>query len=413
VTQLAFQRVRGDPIAAIIYQIKSKEAPTNIAEIRHLSPFRYPGGKTWLVPEVRKWLTASSHAASVFVEPFAGGAMAGLSVAHERLAREVYLCELDDDVAAVWSLIFQGSESDARWLCERIRGFDVTLANVRQILDGTCASVRHQAFRTIVKNRMQRGGIMSAGAGLMKDGEAGRGLSSRWYPATIVERIKELRTLRDRITFEHGDAFDVIKRFAKDAHAFYFVDPPYTAGGKSAGTRLYRHNEVDHDRLFSTMAAVRGSVMLTYDDAPEVRDLAKLHGFRVVPVPMKSNHHAVVHELLILNDCGCQHHTVPHWLWMDRVWREMNRGMLKPMTPEAIHGCALEEVARLRDKRQQMERLGITEIPAEVIERCEREVRAAPRHWAEQRSAAIERESKRLNDDILAPAICCDRVDAG
>ena len=293
------KEVPKDPIAAIIRQIKNKLAPTNVAEVRHLSPFRYPGGKTWLVPEVRRWITASQYAASVFVEPFAGGAMAGLSVAREGLAQAVCLCELDDDVAAVWSVIFQGSDTDARWLCERIRGFDVSLTNVRQVLDGDCASVRQQAFRTIVKNRMQRGGIMSDGAGLMKDGEAGRGLYSRWYPATLVERIKELRTLRC-VTFEHGDAFAVIKRFAKDKRAFYFVDPPYTAGGKSAGTRLYRHSEIDHERLFSTMAAVRGSVMLTYDDAPEVRDLAERHGFRVVAVPMKSNHHVVARELLIL-----------------------------------------------------------------------------------------------------------------
>lgn len=116
------------------------------------------------MPEVRKWLTSSKVTPSVFVEPFAGGAMAGLSAAAESLAEHVFLGELDDDVAAVWKTIFQGENADVAWLCKQIIGFDVTLENVRAILDGNPKSVRGRAFRTIVKNRMQRGGIMAAGA---------------------------------------------------------------------------------------------------------------------------------------------------------------------------------------------------------------------------------------------------------
>jgi hypothetical protein len=28
----------------------------NVSTVPHRSPFRYPGGKTWLVPRVRDWL---------------------------------------------------------------------------------------------------------------------------------------------------------------------------------------------------------------------------------------------------------------------------------------------------------------------------------------------------------------------
>lgn len=290
---------RSEAVTILMAQVHGKAVPTNVAQVRQLSPFRYPGGKTWLVPEVRKWLKAG-RAPSVFVEPYAGGAMAGLTAASEALAARVVLCELDADVAAVWATIFSGTDADVKWLCDRIADFKVTLSNVREVLDGSPRADKSRAFRTIIKNRMQRGGIMSAGAGLMKAGEAGRGLASRWYPETLTLRIAALQLLRKKITFEHGDAFAVIARFAYDPSAFFFVDPPYTAGGKSAGKRLYTHNEVDHARLFELMASVHGSVMLTYDDAPEVRALAKQHGFRIEPVPMKNTHHEIIRELLIL-----------------------------------------------------------------------------------------------------------------
>jgi len=44
------------PLAEFAEQIRENKAVTNVAQVKHLSPFRYPGGKTWLVPETRKWL---------------------------------------------------------------------------------------------------------------------------------------------------------------------------------------------------------------------------------------------------------------------------------------------------------------------------------------------------------------------
>src|SRR5260363_205106 len=96
--------------------------------------------------------------------------------------------------------------------------------------------------------------------------EAGLGLKSRWYPETLATRIKVLRSLKNRIVFERGYAFEVVCCFADNPDAFFFIDPPYTAGGKQAGSRLYTHNEIDHERLFALMTKVRGTVMMTYDD---------------------------------------------------------------------------------------------------------------------------------------------------
>ena len=78
--------------------------------------------------------------------------------------------------------------------------------------------------------------------------------------ASRSSRGGALQAMRDRITFEQADAFEVVQRYADDANAFFFVDPPYTAGGKKAGARLYTHNEIDHEGLFALMASVRRHV---------------------------------------------------------------------------------------------------------------------------------------------------------
>ena len=34
------------------------DRPVNVASVPQRSPFRYPGGKTWLIPHIRRWLTS-------------------------------------------------------------------------------------------------------------------------------------------------------------------------------------------------------------------------------------------------------------------------------------------------------------------------------------------------------------------
>jgi DNA adenine methylase len=268
----------------------------NVAAVKHLSPFRYPGGKTWLVPYVRQWISSLPNRPLYFIEPFAGGAIVGLTIAYEKLADHVILIEKDKAVAAVWRTILG---RDWKWLKEKLLTFNITRQNVLNELAETTTTCRALAFQTILRNRVQRGGILAPGASLMLKGENGRGVASRWYPETLAARIDLIQQIKDRITFMQGDAFKIIPQYLSNPATAWFIDPPYTAGGKSAGSRLYAHNEIDHHSLFAVMASAPGTVLMTYDDAPEVRQLSKLHRLKCGLVPMKNTHHEIMHELVI------------------------------------------------------------------------------------------------------------------
>lgn len=263
---------------------------------RHLSPFRYPGGKSWLAPAVASWLAALGQP-TLLLEPFAGGASVGLYAVAGGHAGHVHLVERDDDVAAVWQILLQGSEIDVDRLSALVADFAPERAAVESVVMGEPDDVVARAFRTIVRNRCQRNGIMAPGAGLMASGERGHGLASRWYPGTLVARFRAVRGLANRITFTHGDALDAIESTGADA---MFVDPPYTAGnGKRAGGRLYAHHHIDHDGLLTAIDSSGIPALVTYDDDPWVRDAAARHGFSVDEVPMRSGHNVASHELVL------------------------------------------------------------------------------------------------------------------
>lgn len=273
----------------------------NVASVPQLSPFRYPGGKTWLVPWIRRWLGARSPSPAEFIEPFAGGGIVSLTVAAESLAAHVTMVELDAQVAAVWQTIIQDDGGGA-WLGERITTFDLTLDAVRATLTEPVRTLRDQAFQTLLKNRVNRGGILANGAGLIKNGEAGRGLRSRWYPETLQRRLGAIAAMRTRLSFVHGDGMCVLRENVARPDAVFFIDPPYSVGGKRAGTRLYTHNELDHAALFQLVSTLAGDFLMTYDDTPEVRAYAGSYGLDVQPIAMKNTHHAKMTELLIGRD---------------------------------------------------------------------------------------------------------------
>jgi DNA adenine methylase len=269
----------------------------NVASVPKRSPFRYPGGKTWLVPIIRSWLWSKPAPPMRLVEPFAGGAIVSLTVAFERLAQHVIFGEIDEGVAAVWRTILG---EDAEWLCARIRTFSLTLDSVRRALAEPALTARDLAFQTLLRNRVQRGGIMAAGAGLLKAGENGHGLRSRWYPRTLVRRIREIHMVKHALAFVEGDGFELVRRYQLDPHSAFYIDPPYTL----AARRLYSRWAVDHQQLFSMLRQCKGDFLMSYDRTDEIEEMAMRHGFETRTVAMTNTHHAKMTELLIGRDLG-------------------------------------------------------------------------------------------------------------
>lgn len=264
----------------------------NVATVAHRSPFRYPGGKTWLVPHVRRWVAAQPTRPTRFVEPFAGGAIVGLSMLFDGLVDELVIAEIDEDVAAVWRTIVNGR---GKALAEAIASFHPTPTSVQKVLESRPRNLFERAFATLVKNRVHRGGILAPGARPMNRGENGRGLASRWYPETLRKRILDITAMRGKITVIEGDAIQVLTNDATREGTLYFIDPPYTV----ASRRLYRYSRVDHAQLFKVCTTLKGAFLMCYDDTTEIVNLARQFNFSTARVPMKTTHHTVKKELLV------------------------------------------------------------------------------------------------------------------
>ena len=226
------------------------------------------------------------------VEPFAGGGVVALTSVMEGLVGSATMIERDESVAAVWKAILGRS---GRRLVKQIKHFEFTEKNVRDILEREPNSTREAAFQTILKNRVNRNGILASNAGMLKKGEANYGLQSRWYPDTISDRIMNIIEYRDRITVKNVDGLRYLKKCVNRDDLVYFIDPPYCNVGK----RLYRYGEINHERLFEIVSSLRGDFLMTYSNTEEILTLADKYGFQTRSIWMYSGRNSAKMELLI------------------------------------------------------------------------------------------------------------------
>ena len=280
--------------ASVLSEFETSLIPVaNVATVPQRSPLRYPGGKTWLVPHIRKWL---EKPVNTLVEPFAGGGIVALTAVMENLTNQALMVDLDRDLSSFWRAALEHSDG----LIERIQSFTLSRESVERIDKKTPQSLLDHGFRTLVLNRTRYGGVLTSDAALIKIGENGAGIRSRWYPQTLVTRLRAIAEHSDKLLFCESDGVRLLELLCDQPDIAFFVDPPYTAeGGKQAGTRLYTHNNVDHVRIFATLAESHANFLMTCDCSPQIIKLVRKHEFHATRVEMKNGRHSKIPELLI------------------------------------------------------------------------------------------------------------------
>lgn len=86
---------------------------------------------------------------------------------------------------------------------------------------------------------------------------------------TIEETLLDVHWRLERVTIEHLDACNCIRRYDRPATLFY-LDPPYYHLSQDYACRF---SEADFSRLRDTLAKIRGRFLLSLNDCPDVRKL--------------------------------------------------------------------------------------------------------------------------------------------
>ncbi|HEY0664594.1 MAG TPA: DNA adenine methylase, partial [Gallionella sp.] len=231
-------------------------------------------GKSQLIPFVIELLKHNNLIYGEYAEPFAGGSGIAMHLLLEGYVDKVYLNDLDPAIYSFWLSVLNHTDE----ICRLIMETDITIDEwhkQREIFRGGSNSTSEIVFgfSTLFLNRTNRSGIIKGGVigGLGQNGNYK--LDCRFNKSDLIRKIRRIASYRTQINLSQLDAVEFIQSVVPNTspNTLVNLDPPYFGKGPELYTNFYRPE--DHADLAEAVRSIQRHWMVTYDDAPEIREL--------------------------------------------------------------------------------------------------------------------------------------------
>ena len=277
----------------------------------HASPLRYPGGKATLAGFFESAIRALGLERPTYIEPYAGGAGAGIELLVRDVVGTVVINDLDPAIYACWramvkepesflQLLEQAPVSVEEWKRQR----EVYRRRNQPDVDPLALG-----FATFYLNRTSRSGVLGAGviggyaqAGAYKVG-------ARFDKNALKARIERIADLSGRIRVTQQDGVARLREYLPKENVFAYVDPPYVEKGSSLYMSAFE--EEDHIALARVLNGHSNTNwVLTYDVGDlirrlyEVRDVSEFRLLYSAHLRRSKDalRRATASELIVLSD---------------------------------------------------------------------------------------------------------------
>ncbi len=241
-----------------------------------LSPLRYPGGKATLAGFFEDMIRRLDITKPHYIEPYAGGAGAGIALLAENVVERITINDIDPAVYAFWTAATKHTDEMMRLVHDVPLSID-EWRRQREIYKNTDVSdVLALGFSFFYLNRTNRSGILNGGVigGLAQAGKYK--LDARFNRKTLIDRLERIGNLSSKISVLSLDGRTIVGRYGDCPDVFMYIDPPYVV----AGSKLYLNSfEVrDHEKLAETVDKVdSANWIVTYDQSELISELYSKH----------------------------------------------------------------------------------------------------------------------------------------
>jgi DNA adenine methylase len=237
------------------------------------SPLRYPGGKSALADFFKQVFNINCIREPIYVEPFAGGAGAGLALLFSERVSQIIINDADYHIYYFWKAVTRNSSK----FIELIENTPLTVDewhNQRTIYHNEKKSKLKIGFATFYLNRCNRSGIIPNGGPIGGHVQKGKyRIDARFNRSDLAKRIQRLACYNDRIKVSNLDGLSLLHQLdmntASKKRIFVYLDPPYFQKGSMLYYDFY--NESQHYELAQYLAIERAyDWILTYDNVKPI-----------------------------------------------------------------------------------------------------------------------------------------------
>lgn len=235
------------------------------------SPLRYPGGKSMLSPLLAN-VIASMPSVNRYVEPYCGGAGAGLALLFTGIVDEIVVNDIDPSVYAFWKACVEFGDDLADMVLSAELSIDEWDRQKQIYKESDPSDPLRLGFSFFYLNRTNRSGALNGG---VIGGRAQSGaylMDARFNRIALSDRVRRIHDYREKILVVNRDGVEVIREYGPLNNTFIYADPPYF---EKAGTLyLNAFSDEDHEVLAQTLKEHPDSNwILSYDNVDQVAAL--------------------------------------------------------------------------------------------------------------------------------------------
>lgn len=240
-------------------------------------------------------------AGCTYVEPYAGGVGAGLSLLVTGQVERVVINDLDPAIYAFWATV----QAEPGFLIDRIRHVKLDVEEWRRqrevYLAADVSELASLGFATFYLNRTNRSGVLNGGPIGGLDQTGNYKIDARFNRDGLAERIRILSLYSESMIATSKDGIEIITEYADRDDTFIYADPPYVE--KAGSLYLNAFTSENHADLARVLNGIpNGRWILTYDNAPKVAVLYSKRRRREFELNYSAHRVMKATEVAILSD---------------------------------------------------------------------------------------------------------------
>lgn len=248
-----------------------------------------------------KIITHNNLNGCTYIEPYAGGAGAALSLLFLEKVDEIVINDLDRSIYSFWKSIINNTDEFIDMVFSTPVNMDEWYRQ-KEINRKKDANELDLGFSTFYLNRTNRSGILNGGpiGGIEQNGKWP--IDARFNKNELISRIRKVGLYRNRITLTNMDGIQLMCIMKHERpNSLFYIDPPYFVKGSSLYLNYYKNS--DHVSLAHFLNSTDHlNWILTYDNVEAIYKLYSDRKKIEFDLIYRADKRKMGKELMVLSD---------------------------------------------------------------------------------------------------------------